>query len=117
MSNTNNSLGSAESRGLPKTGLVSERLLARMLDALEIGPDFFGFCPSCAARNVTATKRPRGRPQVIPDERKAVALKAKGNGATNKAVASILYEIARPTRQQSKNVTAILKHYRKHSKA
>jgi hypothetical protein len=51
----------------------------------------------------------RGRPTKIPDERKQRALAVQGG----KARAQILYAIKYPTAQQVKNVSSILKHYRR----
>jgi len=51
--------------------------------------------------------RKRGRPIMIPDERKQRALGVTGG----KARAQILYETKYPTAQQVKNVSAILRHY------
>lgn len=54
-------------------------------------------------------QRKRGRPTEIPDERKQRALAARGG----KARAQILYATKYPSPQQVKNVSSILKHYRR----
>jgi len=57
----------------------------------------------------------RGRPQEIPDERKAAAAAVKASGGSNKEAAAALYNTKRPTQQQAKNVPAILKHFQQKS--
>jgi hypothetical protein len=61
-------------------------------------------------RNDHGVKK-RGRPTEIPDERKQRALAVRGG----KARAQILYATKYPTPQQVKNVSSILKHYRRKS--
>jgi hypothetical protein len=61
-------------------------------------------------------KKKRGRPQTITDEKKAAALQLKKSGGTNKQVAALLYGTKYPTPQQTKNVSAILRHYTRKSK-
>ncbi len=51
--------------------------------------------------------RKRGRPTIIPDDRKRRALAVKGG----KARAQILYNVKFPTPQQIKNVRSILRHF------
>jgi hypothetical protein len=53
----------------------------------------------------------RGRPQKIPDERKAAALKAKETGGSNREAAAKIYDTKYPDSQQVKNVPRILQHY------
>lgn len=57
-------------------------------------------------------KKKRGRPQTIPDERKAAALKCKDGGGTLRAAAVIIYSTSYPTPQQVKNVSTLLRIYR-----
>jgi hypothetical protein len=59
----------------------------------------------------SSEKRKRGRPQTIPDERKAEAAKLKASGGTYKLVAVLLYDDKYPTVQQVKNVHSILRHF------
>jgi hypothetical protein len=69
-----------------------------------------GSLESVPEGNVTSRpQRQRGRPTEIPDERKQRALAAQGG----KARAQILYATKYPTPQQVKNVSSILKHYRR----
>ncbi len=58
---------------------------------------------------VGSQRKKRGRPAVIPDDRKRQALRAKGG----KARAQILYNTKYPTPQQIKNVRSILRHFEK----
>lgn len=58
-----------------------------------------------------AAQKKRGRPQTIPDERKAAAAEAKASGKTNKEAAALLYGTKYPSDQQRKNVPGILKHF------
>jgi hypothetical protein len=62
-----------------------------------------------------AVKKERGRPQLIPDERKIAAAALKAAGGTNRQAAALLYSAKYPTDQQTKNVPAILKHHLKKS--
>ena len=64
-----------------------------------------------ANRREPAGKRERGRPQQIPDERKAAAAAKKASGGTNRDAAMAIYNTRRPTPQQVKNVSATLKNY------
>jgi hypothetical protein len=66
---------------------------------------------SAAAPAAAPTKR--GRKILIPDQRKFEALAAKMAGKSNKAVAIILYDESYPSAQQVKNVSAILRHFKK----
>jgi len=64
-------------------------------------------------RPIAAPKRTkRGRP-ALPEHLKRQALEKKSARGTNSECAKILYQTSRPTAQQVKNVTGILKHYRK----
>ena len=60
-----------------------------------------------------APRKSPGRPTTIPIEKKRQALAAKKEGKTSKECAQILYGIRYPTNQQVKNVTSILRHFRK----
>jgi hypothetical protein len=57
----------------------------------------------------STNRKKRGRPTEISDELKEKALRVQGG----KARAQILYQTKRPTVQQVKNVTTILRHYRR----
>jgi hypothetical protein len=63
----------------------------------------------------TATKKKRGRPQKIPDERKAAASRLKLGGGSNLAAAKVIYDKQYPTTQEVKNVPAILRNFQKKS--
>ncbi len=54
-----------------------------------------------------APRKKRGRPTVIPDDRKRKALSVKGG----KKRAQILYDTRYPSQQQIKNVRSILRHF------
>jgi hypothetical protein len=74
--------------------------------------------PAVVANGDTATEsttwaRKRGRPQKISDELKTKAQARKHSGGTNREAAAILYETKRPTPQQVKNVSSILREYGK----
>jgi hypothetical protein len=58
----------------------------------------------------------RGRPQTITDERKIKAAELKKSGGTNKQAADVIYDTTYPTAQQTKNVSAILRHHQQKSK-
>ena len=60
-----------------------------------------------------APRKSPGRPTTISIEQKRLALAAKKEGKTNKECAQILYDIRCPTQQQVKNVTSILRHFKK----
>ena len=60
-----------------------------------------------------APRKSPGRPTTISIEQKRLALAAKKEGKTNKECAQILYDIRYPTQQQVKNVTSILRHFKK----
>jgi hypothetical protein len=66
--------------------------------------------------NEQPTKRKRGRPQEIADEKKVAAEKLKAAGGTNKDAAALLYDTKYPTNQQKKNVPSILRHHLQKSK-
>jgi hypothetical protein len=66
--------------------------------------------PAPAAASNTAR---RGRKMRIPDQRKFEALAAKTAGKSNKTVAIILYDESYPSTQQVKNVSSILRHFKK----
>lgn len=55
--------------------------------------------------------RRRGRPQTLPDEKKAAALEAKNAGGSNRDAAAILYATKHPSPQQVKNVSTLLRIY------
>lgn len=59
-----------------------------------------------------AVPKKRGRPTKIPDTRKAEALKCKADGGSNRDAAKILYGQKYPDPKQTKNVPAILRHYK-----
>jgi hypothetical protein len=59
--------------------------------------------------NAKPLRNKRGRPTLIPDERKLQALEARGG----KARAQILYNVKYPTPQQIKNVPSILRHFQR----
>ncbi|MFN0167205.1 MAG: hypothetical protein ACKV22_12320 [Bryobacteraceae bacterium] len=59
--------------------------------------------------------RQRGKPSRFPAELKERALKVRMAGGSNSEAARILYATSRPTAQQVKNISAILKYYRKAS--
>jgi hypothetical protein len=61
----------------------------------------------------TGTPPKRGRPQKIPDERKAAAVAKKASGGTNRDAAILIYDTHRPTDRQVKNVPSILRSYKK----
>jgi hypothetical protein len=63
----------------------------------------------------TTKERKRGRPQKIPDERKAKAAELKAAGGTNKQAAAEIYNTKYPTDQQKKNVPAILRYHQRKS--
>jgi hypothetical protein len=63
----------------------------------------------------TASGRKRGRPQTIPDERKAKAVALKMSGSTNREVAAALYDKRHPSSQEVRNVHSILRAYSKKS--
>jgi hypothetical protein len=56
-------------------------------------------------------KKPRGRPQTIPDELKAKAAELKKSGGTNRQAAAKIYNTRHPTQQQVRNVSSILRNY------
>jgi len=58
----------------------------------------------------------RGRPIIIPDERKQAAIECKANGGTNRDAAMLIYDSRYPTLQQVKNVPAILRNHLHSSK-
>jgi len=58
----------------------------------------------------------RGRPVIIPEERKQAAVECKANGGTNRDAAKLIYDTRYPTPQQVKNVPAILRNYQQGSK-
>lgn len=62
-----------------------------------------------------AVKKKRGRPQLIPDERKIAAAELKAAGGTNREAAVLIYGKKYPSPQETKNVSTILKHYLKKS--
>jgi len=68
---------------------------------------------SAAESPAGKTAKKLGRPQTIPDQRKARAQTIKNSGGTNKDVAIELYQTKYPSSQQVKNVGAILRHYNK----
>ena len=61
----------------------------------------------------TTQARKRGRPQTIPDERKAAAAERKASGGSNSEAAALIYDVKYPSPQQVKNVPAILKAFQK----
>jgi hypothetical protein len=67
--------------------------------------DALGNAPN--ANIALSSRKKRGRPTEIPDERKQRALETHGG----RARAQILYDTKYPTPQQVKNVSAIMKHY------
>ena len=56
-------------------------------------------------------KKKRGRPQIIPDERKTAARGKKLEGGSNLDAAKLLYDKLYPTPQEVKNVPSILNHF------
>lgn len=64
-----------------------------------------------AAATAALKPKPRGRPQTIPDDLKDEALKAKDGGGTNRDAAKIIYQTNRPSPQQVKNVSTILREH------
>jgi hypothetical protein len=69
--------------------------------------------PRPAPRSDTEAARKRGRPQTIPDKRKAAALMRIKEGGTLRDAAVELYDNKRPTTQQVKNASTLLRVYRK----
>ncbi len=67
--------------------------------------------PATGAKNSGDLRKQRGRPQTIPDEKKAAAASLKASGGTNNQVAQVLYSTKRPTPQQVKNVSSHLRAY------
>ena len=61
-------------------------------------------------------KKKPGRPPIIASEKKDEAAKLKASGGTNKEAAAVLYGVKYPTGQQTKNVSAILRHHQQKSK-
>jgi len=61
-------------------------------------------------------KKKLGRPQTIPDQKKAEALKRKDGGRSNRDAAVIIYSTNYPTQQQVRNVSTILRIYRAKTK-
>jgi hypothetical protein len=57
--------------------------------------------------NASLSRKKRGRPTTISDDKKQKALSVQGG----KARAQILYGVSYPTSQQVKNVSSILRHY------
>jgi hypothetical protein len=102
--------------------LVAERLPSRQRDyervryeltsvlADEICEEVLRECGGELAPTPSERKK-RGRPQTIPDERKALALAVKQSGGSNRDAAMMLYSAQYPKPQQVKNVGTILKHY------
>jgi hypothetical protein len=60
-----------------------------------------------------AERKKRGRPQVIPDERKAAALEVKRTGGSNKDAAKKLYNVTYPSATRVKSASTILREYQK----
>ena len=77
-----------------------------LLDLIE------GAAPAQPASSGRAEPRKRGRPQTIPNERKAAALNCKDGGGTNRDAAQIMYDTKYPSSQQVKNVSTLLRLYR-----
>jgi hypothetical protein len=65
------------------------------------------------ANGIVAARWKRGRPQTIPDERKAAAAKLKASGGSNKQAAVLIYDTKYPSPQQVKNVPSHLKAFKK----
>ena len=61
-------------------------------------------------------QKKRGRPAIIPDERKQAAVECKANGGTNRDAAMLIYDRKYPTPQQVKNVSSILRNHQQGSK-
>jgi hypothetical protein len=59
----------------------------------------------------TVTEKRRGRPQTIPDERKAAGRKSMLDGGSNLDAAKLIYNKQYPTPQEVKNVPSILRNY------
>jgi len=67
---------------------------------------------SCVPQGVGERKK-RGRPQTIPDHRKAAALEIKRKGGSYKDAAKKLYDVAYPTDSQRRSACTILRTYQK----
>jgi hypothetical protein len=67
---------------------------------------------SCVPARVAEGKK-RGRPQTIPDDRKAAALEIKLAGGSNKDAAKKLYNTTYPSSTQVKSTSTILREYQK----
>lgn len=62
---------------------------------------------------VIPVPKKRGRPAVIPHQRKDEALAAKAAGRPNSEVARILYAVKHASDRQIRNVPSILNHYKR----
>lgn len=71
---------------------------------------------SGAATPESGRRGKRGRPQTIPDEKKAAAAQLKASGGTNAEIATLIYDTKYPTDQQKKNIPSILRHHEQKSK-
>ena len=58
----------------------------------------------------------RGAPVILPPERKEAAIELKTSGGSNSEAAALIYNTKFPTPQQTKNVPAILRQYKKANK-
>jgi hypothetical protein len=100
---------SAISRRVPHwMAAHAERELALVAAARSVSPD-----PGSPNPTPQLINRKRGRPQTISDERKAAASALKARGGTNRDAAAVIYEKKYPTPQETKNVSAILRNYRR----